>query len=231
MKGCELCSKPARIHCEADGASLCSNCDDKVHSANFIVAKHSRNLLCHCCQSPTPWKASGPKLGRTVSVCDTCVRNFCSQKQGRRGAERGGGRENDEFEVEDECSCDEEDGELNGSGEDEDEEGGDNQVVPWSCSTSNTPPPSPVASSSSSEAVSSAVGGGGGGGGGGVSALKRKRENADLDSEGEIGCISSQYNHDVSSTATSSQALDNREANSSGYFKSVKLPRRGEREV
>jgi hypothetical protein len=224
MKGCELCSKPARIHCEADGASLCSNCDDKVHSANFIVAKHSRNLLCHFCQSLTPWKASGPKLGRTVSVCDTCVRNFHSEKQ-RREAERAGGCENDEFEVEDECSCDEEDGELSGSGEGEDEEGGDNQVVPWSCSTT-TPPPSPVASSSSSEAVSSTVGGGGG-----VSALKRTRENADLDSEDEIGCISSQYNHDVSSTATSSQALDNREANSSGYFKSVKLPRRGERKV
>ncbi|KAE9458159.1 hypothetical protein C3L33_09938, partial [Rhododendron williamsianum] len=41
MKWCELCSNPARIYCEADGARLCSNCDDKVHSANFLVAKHS----------------------------------------------------------------------------------------------------------------------------------------------------------------------------------------------
>ncbi|THG19378.1 hypothetical protein TEA_000904 [Camellia sinensis var. sinensis] len=151
MKGCELCRYPARIYCEADGASLCSHCDEKVHSANFLVAKHSRCLLCHVCQSPTPWKASGTKLGPTVSVCDTCVLLNCSGKQGRgpEGDEEAvhGGNENDEteddFEGED-YSDDDEDGSYG-----DDEEDGDNQVVPWS--SIPPPPPPPVASSSSSE--------------------------------------------------------------------------------
>ncbi|XP_057461667.1 zinc finger protein CONSTANS-LIKE 9-like isoform X2 [Actinidia eriantha] len=171
MKGCELCSYPARIYCEADRASLCSNCDGKVHSANFLVAKHSRCLLCHVCQSPTPWKASGTKLGPTASVCENCV-NKCSHKQGRGGGseeENGEDETDDDFGGEDDdCSADESEvGEMDeGSGEDDDDEDGeDNQVVPWSSS-----PPPPVANSSSSEEVF-------------FSALKRTREAADLDSE------------------------------------------------
>ncbi|KAH6786452.1 B-box type zinc finger family protein [Perilla frutescens var. hirtella] len=73
-KGCELCSNPARMFCDSDQASLCWDCDEKVHAANFLVAKHSRTLLCHVCHSPTPWKAAGPKLGPTVSVCHACAR-------------------------------------------------------------------------------------------------------------------------------------------------------------
>ncbi|KAK4420512.1 hypothetical protein Salat_2001600 [Sesamum alatum] len=73
MQRCELCKGKARMHCDSDQASLCWDCDARVHSANFLVARHSRNLLCHVCQSPTPWSASGPKLGPTVSVCEQCV--------------------------------------------------------------------------------------------------------------------------------------------------------------
>lgn len=74
MKKCELCKSPATIHCDSDRANLCWTCDANVHSANFLVAKHLRNLLCHVCQSPTPWTASGEKLSSsTVSVCRTCV--------------------------------------------------------------------------------------------------------------------------------------------------------------
>ncbi|KAI8552690.1 hypothetical protein RHMOL_Rhmol06G0286300 [Rhododendron molle] len=197
MKWCELCSNPARIYCEADGARLCSNCDDKVHSANFLVAKHSRNLLCRVCQSQTPWKASGTKLGPTVSVCSTCFENPSGEKQGRRGGLKTEGRhEGDETDVEfggEECSDDEEDGELSGSSEDEDEEGGDNQVVPWSFTIA----PPPVASSSSSEAD-------------------------------EIGCISSRFNHNIATMATSSPALENDEGNASGFFRSVKFKRPNE---
>lgn len=74
MKKCELCKIQARTYCESDQASLCWDCDAKVHGANFLVARHSRTLLCHTCQSQTPWKASGAKLGHTFSVCETCVR-------------------------------------------------------------------------------------------------------------------------------------------------------------
>lgn len=73
MKNCELCNGFARIYCESDHANLCWDCDLKVHSANFLVAKHSRTLLCNVCQSPTVWSAAGAKIGRTVSVCDKCV--------------------------------------------------------------------------------------------------------------------------------------------------------------
>ncbi|KAK6134873.1 hypothetical protein DH2020_031357 [Rehmannia glutinosa] len=93
----------ARIYCESDQASLCWDCDAKVHSANFLVARHSRNLLCHVCQSATPWSASGSKLGPTVSVCRKCVYGgICDQ----------GGEQDEEELVAEELE--------------------ENQVVPWS---------------------------------------------------------------------------------------------------
>nr|XP_043612551.1 zinc finger protein CONSTANS-like [Erigeron canadensis] len=73
-KRCELCKSRARIHCDSDRASLCWTCDARVHSANFLVARHSRILLCQICQSFTPWRASGDKLcPSTASICATCV--------------------------------------------------------------------------------------------------------------------------------------------------------------
>ncbi|KAK3014362.1 hypothetical protein RJ639_009084 [Escallonia herrerae] len=47
MKRCELCNSIARMYCESDQASLCWDCDARIHSANFLVAKHLRTLLCH----------------------------------------------------------------------------------------------------------------------------------------------------------------------------------------
>ncbi|XP_060211459.1 putative zinc finger protein CONSTANS-LIKE 11 [Lycium barbarum] len=73
MKNCELCNGLARIYCESDQANLCWECDMKVHSANFLVAKHSRSLLCHVCQAPTAWSATGTKIGRTISLCERCA--------------------------------------------------------------------------------------------------------------------------------------------------------------
>ncbi|CAL9243548.1 unnamed protein product [Arabidopsis halleri] len=72
-KKCELCCGVARMYCESDQASLCWDCDGKVHGANFLVAKHTRCLLCSACQSHTSWKASGLRLGPTVSICDSCL--------------------------------------------------------------------------------------------------------------------------------------------------------------
>ncbi|KAK9133113.1 hypothetical protein Scep_012641 [Stephania cephalantha] len=60
---------------ESDQASLCWDCDSKVHCANFLVERHSTSLLCHSCQS------TGAKLGPTVSVCEWCM----------KGKEIGGG--------------------------------------------------------------------------------------------------------------------------------------------
>nr|POE89636.1 b-box zinc finger protein 32 [Quercus suber] len=80
-KGCELCWKAARMYCESDEASLCWDCDEKVHGANFLVARHERTLLCQVCRSLTPWKSSGPKLCPTVSVCEACVNNSSNECQ------------------------------------------------------------------------------------------------------------------------------------------------------
>ncbi|KAF8022357.1 hypothetical protein BT93_F0017 [Corymbia citriodora subsp. variegata] len=158
-KTCALCKVPARTFCESDQATLCWDCDAKVHGANFLVARHSRTLLCHACQAPTPWKASGARLGHTVSVCDACV----TGARGRRGAGGGGGGNGDlhEDDAEDEDEdADEDEGGGGGDGDDDEggggdgsdrdgggDEDGDNQVVPWSATT----PPPPAASSSSSD--------------------------------------------------------------------------------
>ncbi|KAK3121143.1 hypothetical protein QOZ80_8BG0646880 [Eleusine coracana subsp. coracana] len=141
---CELCGAAARVYCGADEATLCWGCDAQVHGANFLVARHARALLCRGCSRPTPWRAAGPRLGPTASLCDRCVR------RGGGGAGRdvemagdgGGGRDGEE---EDEDDDDEEEVVV----EDDEEEGeGENQVVPWAEEAEATPPP--VASSTSS---------------------------------------------------------------------------------
>lgn len=136
MKICELCKGLARMYCESDNASLCWDCDAKVHSANFLAARHSRSLLCQVCQSPTAWSAAGAKLGKTISVCDRCVDGYYHRDEVEESEsvnDEGSGTEDEETDYE----------------EDEDEEEIDSediQVVPWSTTT-----PPPPASSSSSE--------------------------------------------------------------------------------
>lgn len=132
IKSCELCKSPANVYCDSDQASLCWNCDNKVHSANFLVARHSRSLLCRVCRSPTPWFASGEKLGpSTVSVCEKCIVD---------------GSSNNDVDDDDD---DEYDGDEEGATEIEvehEDEGDDNQVVPLSY-------PPPLSSSSDDESV------------------------------------------------------------------------------
>lgn len=82
-KACELCERMATVHCESDEASLCWHCDAAVHSANFLVARHSRKLLCHVCQSSTSSSVSGGKVGPAVSLCPQCVnRRICGENSG-----------------------------------------------------------------------------------------------------------------------------------------------------
>ncbi|OIW12078.1 hypothetical protein TanjilG_15318 [Lupinus angustifolius] len=115
-KKCELCNFPATTFCDSDQATLCWNCDSKVHTANFLVARHTRTLLCHTCHSLTPWKASGATTGNAVSLCVGCA-----------GGTRIHGDEGEESEGD------------NGDELERLEEDGDNQVVPWS-STATAPP-------------------------------------------------------------------------------------------
>ncbi|KAK4439875.1 hypothetical protein Salat_0322400 [Sesamum alatum] len=188
-KECELCSNPARMFCESDQASLCWDCDEKVHAANFLVAKHSRNLLCHVCYSPTPWKAAGLKLGPTVSVCQACAED--GENRGASSSRRENGDDFDSQESESD------DGEYYSdtddySDEDEEmEEDGENQVVPWSASSSNSPPAAAAgaASSSSSEEEEEEENVS-------FSSSKRTRDNT-FESEDEDGCCSSQNQDSV----------------------------------
>lgn len=148
MKKCELCKSAARVFCDSDQANLCWECDARVHSANFLVAKHTRTLLCQSCQSQTPWTGSGPKLGPTVSVCQACFSRNSSSSGPDHDLENGAEDEDDEGangeEDDSDHTADEE--------EEEEEDDGDNQVVPFSSSTPlQLQPPSLPSTSSSSE--------------------------------------------------------------------------------
>ncbi|CAL1406808.1 unnamed protein product [Linum trigynum] len=137
MKMCELCKSIAKTFCESDQASLCWSCDAKVHGANFLVARHSRTLLCHFCQSLTPWQAAGAKLGHTVSFCLRCANGDTHEARRGEEVEEESGSEESELDEEEE--------------DEEDEEDGDNQVVPWSASATTPPPATSSSSSSASE--------------------------------------------------------------------------------
>lgn len=152
MKKCELCSSIARMFCESDQASLCWSCDAKVHSANFLVAKHARTLLCQTCQSLTPWTGSGPKLGHTLSVCESCVHgdsNHHSRIHDDDDDEEEDEDEHENDEDDEEEDEDEDEDEDEEEEEEEEEDDGDNQVVPLS--SSSLAPPQVTSSSSSGE--------------------------------------------------------------------------------
>lgn len=157
QRRCELCEKPAKMYCESDRANLCWDCDRKVHGANFLVARHSRALLCHACQNPTPWRASGSKLTPSVSVCGDCVaasgRAESTSELGecnRGGPGYHGGDSSDDDDDEDEDDEDEDEDDEDDEQRKEEEDDGDdeeNQVVPWDSS----PPLHPISRSSSSD--------------------------------------------------------------------------------
>lgn len=50
-KTCEFCGVPRPVvYCQADAAFLCLSCDAKVHSANALSGRHSRDLVCDSCR-------------------------------------------------------------------------------------------------------------------------------------------------------------------------------------
>ncbi|XP_024399245.1 uncharacterized protein [Physcomitrium patens] len=69
---CELCDGVAALYCEADEAHICWICDAKVHSANFLVARHTRSVLCGTCGTQTSWRASGANPTPLPGVCAEC---------------------------------------------------------------------------------------------------------------------------------------------------------------
>ncbi|XP_039010141.1 B-box zinc finger protein 32-like [Hibiscus syriacus] len=69
---CELCKVEASVYCSADSALLCWKCDHKVHHANFLVARHLRQILCSKCKSSSHnlCKASSEKPNHPMA-CST----------------------------------------------------------------------------------------------------------------------------------------------------------------
>ncbi|GMJ10242.1 hypothetical protein HRI_004693400 [Hibiscus trionum] len=183
MRKCELCGGLARMHCESDQANLCWDCDLKVHGANFLVAKHTRSLLCHVCHNSTPWLASGQHLSPTVSVCESCVANQDNTRDVTTEPEESSEAEYDEEDEEDY--------------DDDDNEDAENQVVPWSGDSSSFSMTKPMASSDS---MSSTEGGGGLG-------LKRMRRSLSFGSDDEIAYSSSHVRSVESSSMSSSRPL------------------------
>lgn len=71
--GCELCGSAAVVYCPSDEANLCASCDVRVHSANFIVCRHFRNVLCASCTRPTIWHAYGSRPDLGQYFCQDCM--------------------------------------------------------------------------------------------------------------------------------------------------------------
>ncbi|KAK1388972.1 B-box zinc finger protein 32 [Heracleum sosnowskyi] len=132
MKICELCKGAARVFCESDQASLCWSCDAKVHSANFLVARHVRSLLCHSCHSPTAWSGSGHKLGRTISICEPCVKARVPNNTESHGANEEDSESGIDYDTDEDFNQQDELLEENLK------DGEDNQVVPLSSCSSET---------------------------------------------------------------------------------------------
>lgn len=72
-KECELCNQQASFYCPSDSAFLCRSCDDVVHGANFLVARHLRHMLCSKCDGLTEIHITGTTLHRHLSsTCRSC---------------------------------------------------------------------------------------------------------------------------------------------------------------
>lgn len=181
---CELCGGVARMFCESDEASLCWDCDGKVHGANFLVAKHTRCLLCSACHSPTPWKASGLRLCPTVSICESCVARKNSSVRESRNQTKDLSREINGQEDDDGAESYEEDEESDEEDEEEkeeEEEEAENQVVPLDAAAKQLPAVSSSSSVSSGEEASSS----------GYGGLVGKRTRLDIDTSSSSSSSSS----------------------------------------
>lgn len=72
---CDFCGAVrAVVYCDSDRARLCLQCDDFVHSANYLSLKHIRSLLCEKCVSQA---AVVRCLDDNMSLCHLCDGGGC----------------------------------------------------------------------------------------------------------------------------------------------------------
>ncbi|XP_061354374.1 B-box zinc finger protein 32 [Gastrolobium bilobum] len=72
VRVCELCDQQASLYCPSDSAFLCWNCDDTVHRANFLVARHLRHLLCSECNRFAQTHIAGATPPCLAPTCRSC---------------------------------------------------------------------------------------------------------------------------------------------------------------
>ncbi|XP_031097004.1 B-box zinc finger protein 32-like [Ipomoea triloba] len=72
VRSCELCNGEVAVCYPSDFAFLCWSCDTKVHDANFLVARHIRNIICLKCKSFTGHRVSGFGVAPIASHCGSC---------------------------------------------------------------------------------------------------------------------------------------------------------------
>lgn len=80
VRSCELCNGEAAVCCPSDSAFLCWSCDAKVHEANFLVARHIRNIICLKCKSFTGHRVSGFGVVPFAGHCALCSSPAAEEK-------------------------------------------------------------------------------------------------------------------------------------------------------
>lgn len=61
------------MYCAADNAHICWSCDAKVHGANFLVARHTRSVLCKTCGISTTRRTTGANPTPLTGLCSGCL--------------------------------------------------------------------------------------------------------------------------------------------------------------
>jgi len=68
---CEFCSQRCAVYyCQSERIKLCAECDDKVHNANPVAAKHPRNFLCQSCHAEPATVTCDVEQSMVCRMCD-----------------------------------------------------------------------------------------------------------------------------------------------------------------
>ncbi|XP_023872994.1 B-box zinc finger protein 32 [Quercus suber] len=59
IRACERCSEDSSLYCASDSTFLCFRYVAKVHQANFLIARHVRQVLCFKCEAFSDYRISG----------------------------------------------------------------------------------------------------------------------------------------------------------------------------
>ncbi|WOL13863.1 hypothetical protein Cni_G22643 [Canna indica] len=73
-KACDSCrDSAARLHCRADSAYLCTECDARVHGANGLASRHERTWLCEACEQAPAAVTCKADAAALCAACDADI--------------------------------------------------------------------------------------------------------------------------------------------------------------